>query len=90
MDSTLKQNKEPTPLQTLEILQSQYPDRIVLLPSAIKSAAASESFKYRNKFFALMKKFASDYWDALNCHHGDVDGRLIFGGRNRNRKLIST
>jgi hypothetical protein len=65
--------------QALVLLSSLYPDRIVVLDTALKSAADSKDFKYKEKAFDLLWKMATDYWSVLAGGGGDTEARRVFG-----------
>lgn len=69
----------PNPAQSLSIIQTLFPDRIVVLESAVSSARDSESFRNGGKAFTLLWKLANDYWTALSEGGGDAEGRKVFG-----------
>lgn len=69
----------PTPDQSLTIIQTLFPDRIVILPSASSSANESNLFRYPSKAFTLLWKLATSYWTALSIGDGDAEGRKVFG-----------
>ncbi len=79
-----------TPRQSLEVIQSLFADRIVLLPSAIQSAQASEHFHHRAQLFRLLWKLAKEYWPRLINNQGDTEARAIFGDDFAARESEST
>ena len=68
-----------TPQQSLDVIHILFADRIVVLPSALKSAGDSEVFRYRARLFNLLWRLAKEYWPRLISGHGDTDARAIFG-----------
>jgi hypothetical protein len=69
----------PTLEQSLTIIRTLFPDRIVVLDSAVSSARESESFQNRKKAFELLWKLATGYWSAMAGGGGDAEGRKVFG-----------
>ncbi len=67
--------------QSLRLIAGLYPNRIIVLNSALESAKESDrgGFKYGNKAFDLLLKFAEDYWSALSSGQGDQKARKTFG-----------
>ncbi len=55
-----------------------FPDRVVVLDTAIQSANESLAFKYTEKAFELLWKLINDYWTELNKGGGDR-AKEIFG-----------
>ncbi|WP_230945981.1 hypothetical protein [Burkholderia territorii] len=70
---------DPTLEQSLTIIRSLFPDRIVVLDSAVSSARESETFRYGKKGFDLLWKLANNYWPAVAGGGGDAEGRKVFG-----------
>lgn len=68
-----------TPYQSLELISKLYPDRIIILESAYKSAKKSQNFIRKNEVFNLLWKLATDYWQGLIDGKGDEEARKIFG-----------
>lgn len=70
----------PTLEQALRFLQATFPNRIEVLPSALKAAKEAEGFKYREKAWELQRKLATEYWSAMaNGDGGDAKARGVFG-----------
>lgn len=69
----------PTPEQSLSIIRTLFPDRIVVLESALSSACESEIFHHGSKAFTMLWKLANDYWTELSEGGGDAEGRKVFG-----------
>ncbi|TXD86944.1 hypothetical protein FUT89_14540, partial [Ralstonia pseudosolanacearum] len=67
--------------ETLEIVATLYPDRIVALDSAYDSARTSDKggFRYGIKAFELLSKLASEYWQILADGKGDQQAKSVFG-----------
>ena len=73
---------DPSLEQSLSIIQTLFPDRIVVLDSAFSSARESESFLYRKKAFDFLWKLAIGYWPAMAKGVGDSEGYKVFGPKN--------
>ncbi|MCX6017095.1 MAG: HIRAN domain-containing protein [Chloroflexi bacterium] len=67
------------PEQMLDVIEGQYPDRVVVLSSARSSAHDSEKFRHRRRLAILLLSLATDYWSALQMGQGDVEARKVFG-----------
>lgn len=61
----------------LRILETLYADRVVVLPSAWKSAEDSSCFRKPEKAWELMLRLVEDYWDAVQAG-GDAAARKVF------------
>lgn len=72
----------PSLEQSLSIIQTLFPERVVVLDSAISSARESESFKYGGKAFDFLWKLATGYWPAMANGVGDSEGYKVFGSKN--------
>jgi len=70
---------EPTLEQSLTVIRTLFPERIVVLDSALESARESEAFRFGRKGFDLLWKLASGYWPAVANGGGDAEGRKVFG-----------
>jgi hypothetical protein len=72
---------EQTPsLETsLRVISSLFPNRIVVLDTALESARDSVSFKYPKKAFELLWTLCTSYWAALVAGEGDVSARQCLG-----------
>ncbi len=70
---------DPTLEQSLTVIRTLFPDRVVVLDSAVSSARDSESFRQGKKAFELLWKLVTSYWDALAGGRGDAEGRKAFG-----------
>jgi hypothetical protein len=68
-----------TPSECLDFFSRLYPDRLIILDSAHKSAKASQGFKDKRKVFDLIWKLCNEYWESLNEGIGDTTARQIFG-----------
>lgn len=63
----------------LRVLSIAYPDRIVILDSAWRSAGDASEFKHPRRAFGLLNVLCSAYWEALVSGQGDGDARSTFG-----------
>jgi hypothetical protein len=68
-----------SPRQALEVIQHLFADRVVVLPTALKSAEDSSNFRHRSALFRLLWKLVKEYWPRLVSGQGDTDARAIFG-----------
>jgi len=71
--------QSPTLEQDLKLIEGFFPERIVVLETAWKSAKESESFKDLDKAFVLLWKLATQYWELRRCGKGDVEAKEVFG-----------
>ncbi len=69
----------PPPIQTVELVERMYGDRIVFLPDAKDSARRAAAFQRPEKVAQLLWTLATDYYDSLVAGQGDVDARRCFG-----------
>jgi hypothetical protein len=70
---------EPRPVDALLVIQSLFKERIVILPSAFKSAEESECFRNKGQLFNILFKLATDYWEALSNGKSDAEAKDCFG-----------
>lgn len=63
-------------LKTLTLL---FPDRIVVLDSAWKSARDADEFKHPRKAYDLLHTLCSDYWEAMSNGKSDSEARSCLG-----------
>ena len=77
MEATLE--GEPTLEQCLLAIVALYSDRVVVLPEAWKAARESKKFRKGAEAFRLLRKLATQYWEALQQSKGDSQARAIFG-----------
>ncbi len=63
----------------LRMLQIRFQDRLLVLPSALHSADASE-YEYLNELKELLLLFCTDYWDVLRTA-GDAQAAKLLGDR---------
>jgi hypothetical protein len=62
----------------LQLVALTYPDRVVVLSSARKSAAESQDFKYPEVARSLLRRLVTSYWQALVDGQGDALARRAF------------
>lgn len=72
--------EELTIESALRITLALYPERLVVLPSAEKSAKDSEDFKHADRALRLLLKLAGPYWEALASGQSDSAARQLLGG----------
>ena len=60
-------------------VSAAYPDRVVVLDSALESARESSGFKHPRKAQDLVMKLVTSYWKARSEGQGDTTAREIFG-----------
>jgi len=72
------QERKPTVSECLVLLKSVYPDRIVLLPSALDSAQDHIHFQETARFMNLLYKLGGEYYDIL-IEKGDSEARKVLG-----------
>ena len=71
--------KGPTPEEALRLLDYLFADRVVVLPTAWRSARDSVSFRHRQRLYELLHLLAADYYCALRDGQADGDARKVFG-----------
>lgn len=67
-----------TIIQSLKVIQELFPERVVVLPSAIDTAFESE-FLFKGRFLNLLYKFVTDYWQDLANGLGDTQAKRHLG-----------
>jgi hypothetical protein len=72
-------DRDACPKDILVALSAIFPERLVVLESALKSAEKSASFTYKDKLIGLMWKFAGQYWTELAEGRGDAQARSVLG-----------
>lgn len=72
-------NEGLSPAESLKLIEKLYPERVVILDSAYKSADGSAKFFERKVVFNLLRKLVTNYWQALIDGKGDAEARLVFG-----------
>lgn len=81
-ESVLAMNKGNMTLsQALGLVQSMFPDRVEVLPSAIDSAKESDDgmFRHPEKAFELLSSLATDYWKTLADGGSEQQAKGAFG-----------
>jgi regulator of replication initiation timing len=81
---------QPSVKDSLQIVKAIFSERIVVLPSAIKSSKDSAAFQEGQKAFRLMWTLATDYWAAMSEGKGDVEARKCFGANSYSAKESET
>ena len=67
------------PEQCLRLVAAAYPERVVLLDSAIRSAKDVEEFNRIRGLAVLLRKWVTLYYDALVSGGGDNEGHDLLG-----------
>jgi len=68
-----------TPEECLQLLATAYPERIVVLPSAVASAQKARAFRFTDKLLQLFDKLATVYFEALASGKGDTGAYAYMG-----------
>lgn len=68
-----------TPEMALRLVTSVWPDRVMALETAFRSARESEAFHQPAEVLALLTRLATSYYDALDGGRGDQEARKVFG-----------
>lgn len=71
----------PSVEQSLKLINMLFPDRVIILDSALDSAQESDAdgFRHGKKAFDLLWKLANGYWQALADGKGDQHAKAVFG-----------
>lgn len=71
----------PSIEQSLKLINTLFPDRVIVLDSAQDSAHESgvHGFRHGKKAFDLLWKLANGYWQALADGKGDQHAKTVFG-----------
>jgi hypothetical protein len=80
----------PTVLSGLRLVRELYPDRLLVLASAERSAGEHWAFEHCSEAFSLMTILATTYWEALAAGKGDAEARKAFPDRNFAAKEAAT
>jgi hypothetical protein len=64
-------------VQCLEVIQELYPDRVVVLDSAIASAREASKFKHSRRALDLLIKLCGPFWSQLSEGKGTIDAKAI-------------
>jgi hypothetical protein len=65
--------------QSLVLVSALYPERLVVLETAWRSAKDAVKFRYGMRAFDLLYNLVTAYWEALAAGKGDQQARAIFG-----------
>jgi hypothetical protein len=79
-----------TLLDALTVLTNLYPQRLIVLDSAWKSARDADKFKYPRKAFDLLHRLCTSYFDSLASGRGDMEARSCFGNNAFSAKESET
>lgn len=69
---------EASPESALRLISLTWPNRVVVLESAVRSAKKSESFKFSGDALDLLTRLVTDYFEAIQAG-GDTAARKVFG-----------
>ena len=71
----------PSLQQTVDLIATLYPDRIVFLETAKDSAKESDRGRFHQgaKAFDLLQKLATEYWQQLADGKSDQQAKAVFG-----------
>lgn len=72
-------SNEPSLEQSLTIISTLFPERVVVLDTAYDSAQVSSGFRYGKKAFDLLWGLVTNYWSALASGQGDMHAKNVFG-----------
>lgn len=90
--------REPKPIETLLYFEQHAPDRVVILPSAKRSALEAENLQLGFQLANMVDRLVYPYLDLLKSGTPDAEARKIFGksykakesdGVRQNRRLRS-
>lgn len=73
------QDQRPTLEDSLIVLERMFPDRLVILDTAWKSAHAVDRFQGGAKAFDLLRRLCTGYHDAMTTGGGDKKAIEVFG-----------
>jgi hypothetical protein len=79
----------PQPLECLEVIESLYGDRCIVLESAKESARDMDRFVYGRQLLDLLRRLATDYRSKL-MERGDNEARKVFGQSEYSAKESET
>jgi hypothetical protein len=68
----------PTPLECLEVIESMYGDKCVVLESATDSARDMNLFSYGRRLLDMLRRLVTEYRSKL-LEGGDNEARKVFG-----------
>ncbi len=69
----------PSVLDALTLVELLFPERLLVLSDARRSAKEHDRFQFGGDAFALLYKLASEYWTALGTGVPDAEARKLFG-----------
>lgn len=72
-------SKEARLADALKIVVLLFPDRVIVLETAWKSAKDAAEFKDPRKAFDLLYTLCKDYWEAMAAGKSDAEARAVFG-----------
>ena len=73
----LIEGQMPSPKAALQLIQTAFQDRVIVLPSALDSAEQSEAFQHKQRLFNLLLRLVTEYRDRLQSE-GDNAAREVF------------
>ena len=68
----------PTPLECIEVIESLYGDKCIVLESAKASAREMERFSYGRRLLDMLRRLVTEYRSTL-LEGGDNEARKVFG-----------
>lgn len=74
-------NDQPTPAESLDLIEEIFADRCVVLDSAKESALESNRFVHGRQLLDMLKVLVTDYRTTL-LERGDSEARKVFGKNN--------
>lgn len=72
--------------QSLLLLATIFPDRVVVLDTAYSAARDSAEFRYTKAAFGLLRTLVTDYWESLSNGQPDAEARKAFGKNDYSAK----
>lgn len=76
--------------KSISIFEKLFPDRIIFLPTALKSAQEAVLFRYKNEAFELLRRLCTDYWEKISSGLPDIEARKVFGQNEYSAKESET
>lgn len=70
---------KPSVASSLELIEQLFPDRLVVLESARRSASQHDVFRFGDQVFDLLYRLATGYWEALAAGQPDGLAKQVFG-----------
>ena len=70
---------DAAPEQMLNLVAALYPERVVVLDSALKSARDAVAFKARRKLCEKLFTLVGAYFHEISSGRGDAEARKVFG-----------